>query len=466
MSYGSCSTPQPPITAPILFYLQSIHQQLCDASKKVHTSREHLQHSQQQQARSKNSRLLALQAYTPAPAAKPDHTTTTPHPPQHGFEIHAGMSDGSCSNTPQPPTATAILFYLQSIYQQLRDASKGTDTSRDHLQHNQQQQIRSRNSRLLALQIKQQNRTTLALVDRIYRQTEYGCRLYSAPSTTTTAATADITPASASPSITGGPPATPSTQSFATDTLAIRAITFNALSMSDDRGLADVGQLTHFATLMDKSQIDIATIQESRLNFTDPINLKNHHCYHVPACKGRGGLVTIIKKTNNTRIQSTFSPCTRLLMVSVLIHNVILHVINGHAPVRDSPQPQHDLFFEHYQHITSTIPHNEHLFCGIDLNARLAQLPDFDDIIGPFTTPRKGPTHIERLLLHCQRRRLYFVNTHLPPTTPQFQPIPADHPDIINILGTWRKPDKRAYQSVHQIDFVIATQITFANSTR
>eukprot|EP00971_Amphidinium_carterae_P322756 6415043-Amphidinium_carterae.1 len=54
----------------------------------------------------------------------------------------------------QPSTTAAILFYLQSICQQLRDASKGANASLEHLHYNQQQQTRSKDtSKLLALQI-------------------------------------------------------------------------------------------------------------------------------------------------------------------------------------------------------------------------------------------------------------------------------------------------------------------------
>eukprot|EP00971_Amphidinium_carterae_P215960 4286894-Amphidinium_carterae.2 len=292
-------------------------------------------------------------------------------------------------------------------------------------------------------------------IDEIYHKTNYGESLYASPH-------------QCSASYNDPPDFISNSESTTfNNTTALRAATFNALSLSDDRGLASTGQITRLAQLMQTHHLDILTVQETRLNITEPINLSSHHAIHTPATRGKGGLLTLVTKLPTTKILLVHAPHPRLLFVKILMDGTIVHIGNCHAPIRDAPSARHQEFFEHFVEATKSIQDNHYLLIGVDMNARLGALhEDFGTIIGPYTTPIKGRSHILELLCHCQHRHFHFTNTIIPPTNSTLQRIPPRHSTVHDAIVTWKKASKCPFDSTHQIDFVITNWLTFTATSK
>eukprot|EP00971_Amphidinium_carterae_P329214 6461528-Amphidinium_carterae.5 len=248
-----------------------------------------------------------------------------------------------------------------------------------------------------------------------YRATSYGERIYTPPALVTSPGQGNTLPTVAAPSSGGD------------CTTTFKFVTFNALSTSDDAalgrdGLNSTGQLAHLTSMLTRDNVDLCTIQETRLNIIE-ISLADYDTHAVPAIKGRGGLLTLVKKSPHTKITHTSSPHPRLQLTRVTHHSTILHILNAHAPVRDDLPAVHRTFQRHLITATSNIPHAHHFIGGIDFNARLGPASDTYSIAGPFTTDTLLPDHVADVLNHFQSQLIFFTNTIFPPFSNNGEPI-------------------------------------------
>eukprot|EP00971_Amphidinium_carterae_P226287 4488546-Amphidinium_carterae.1 len=103
-------------------------------------------------------------------------------------------------------------------------------------------------------------------VDRIYHLNSYGDNMYTTPVTTTTSSSGATHRLQQQRTASD---ASLPTQHFQT----LRVATYNALSLSEGKGLATTGQVAHLGHLMDKQQLDCLLLQETRLNLQEPITM-------------------------------------------------------------------------------------------------------------------------------------------------------------------------------------------------
>eukprot|EP00971_Amphidinium_carterae_P304921 6059501-Amphidinium_carterae.5 len=208
------------------------------------------------------------------------------------------------------------------------------------------------------------------------------------------------------------PPASQNTQPSTTGTPTIdtvRIITYNTLSLGDGKqtskpsrtsGLNNIGQLTQLCQRLKSMQIMVACLQETRLTLPKDFTTSTYHAIVSNSSKGKGGLLTLIAKSQHTHIVQELHPHQRLQQVTIQHFNTTLHITNCHAPVRDSPQHIHNHFqtmlIQHLQPLQAHPLH--HSIVCVDLNARMGGLHELHQSLGPFTTPLVTECHVKTLL--------------------------------------------------------------------
>eukprot|EP00971_Amphidinium_carterae_P137352 2721575-Amphidinium_carterae.1 len=103
-----------------------------------------------------------------------------------------------------------------------------------------------------------------------------------------------------------------------------------------------VGLMAYLMHRLETEQIEICCIQESRLSMAGELDTKKFHCVHTPAKCGKGGLLPVVARQPHIQLVTSCRPHPRLQMVKLRYHGVVLHVLNSHAPTRDSPWVQHE----------------------------------------------------------------------------------------------------------------------------
>eukprot|EP00971_Amphidinium_carterae_P327419 6458763-Amphidinium_carterae.2 len=216
--------------------------------------------------------------------------------------------------------------------------------------------------------------------------------------------------------------------------------------------------------MLDELRADICAVQETRLELPEDFETKELCCSHSPAVKGRGGLLIALRKQNRAKLVSFQCVHHRILTARFVVEQRPLKVISAHAPVRDAPVEDHSVFQLALATEIRDVPEGCFLVVCADLNARLGNTHLERPIAGPWTSPLKGASHIENLLVVCQERRVYFLNTLLPPLQEDFTfPELSDAEAVAKAIVTWKKPVavNASKQPAYQIDFILGNQLTY-----
>eukprot|EP00971_Amphidinium_carterae_P335987 6472090-Amphidinium_carterae.1 len=250
-----------------------------------------------------------------------------------------------------------------------------------------------------------------------------------------------------------------------------RIVTFNALSLGDDmddkyngQGLRGSGHIAFLSRMLEELQADVCAIQESRLALPDDFEQKDLTCLHVPAVKGKGGILLLIRKHPGIKVLGFKRVSPRILVAHLIIDGRRFKIVACHAPTRDSPEAQHKAFQGLLTPLLIDVPPQEFLVVCADLNARMGQLGKEYKIVGPWTSPIKGTSHVLDLLDSCQRANISFLNTIFPPVRDDLTTPDLDDEEAVNkAVSTWRKPSgiEVLEPPVYQIDYILGNSAVF-----
>eukprot|EP00971_Amphidinium_carterae_P262088 5198536-Amphidinium_carterae.1 len=227
----------------------------------------------------------------------------------------------------------------------------------------------------------------------------------------------------------------------------VRIVTFNALSLGDEfetksagQGLRGSGHFAFLSKMMHELQADVCAIQESRLRLPEDFEAKDLECVHSPAMKGSGGILILVRKHARIKILDYKRVCHRILVAHIQIDGRRFKVIACHAPVRDAPEAHHRDFQSQLAPLLAKVPPQDFLVVCADMNARLGNLSQEYSVVGPWTSPIKGSSHVLDLLDVCQRTGVHFLNTLFPPVADDASlPNIEDMMAVNKAVATWKK---------------------------
>eukprot|EP00971_Amphidinium_carterae_P027416 539769-Amphidinium_carterae.2 len=191
---------------------------------------------------------------------------------------------------------------------------------------------------------------------------------------------------------------------------------------------------------MEELQADVCAIQETRLRLPEDFEVKDLECVHSPAVKGNGGLLIMVRKHPRIKILSYKRICHRILVANLQIDGRRFKIVACHAPVRDAPESHHIDFQSQLAPQLQHIPPQDFLVVCADLNARMGQLGQEFIVVGPWTSPIKGSSHVLRLLDACQKNE-----------------------SVNNAVATWKKASAPSVVSPprFQIDYIMGNRLLF-----
>eukprot|EP00971_Amphidinium_carterae_P121692 2410032-Amphidinium_carterae.1 len=239
----------------------------------------------------------------------------------------------------------------------------------------------------------------------------------------------------------------------------LRVVSFNTRSLGNreervqevapSHGLNHPGLLVKLLSQLTERDIDIATIQESRLRMEDEkLDIRGFTVIMLAAATGRGshgGLLIAVRQSREVKVLSHRSFGQRILAASCTIGKKALLVATMHAPVRKSPPEVHQQFAEHVKEFLEYRRHHQSVIIGCDLNCKLGSLEVPLNIIGEHASPcpYQARYALETIgVLH--RHQMFFLNTLL-------SPVQTDH-------TTWKHPRSTIEEPRwYQIDYIVSS---------
>lgn len=201
--------------------------------------------------------------------------------------------------------------------------------------------------------------------------------------------------------------------------------------------LLKVGKLKQLTKTMDKFNIKILAIQETRFSDENHFNSENYRIYKgKPAITipGRNlklfGTGFVVHKSILDSVMDFTSKSERISTLTIRSGNKAYTLVNAHAPTnnynRKNPQMIEE-FWEDLEETTSKI-HMKHVKVLLgDFNAQLGRERKFRDTTGKYTAHKRTNKNGENLINFCRNFDLKIMST-------QFQ---KPH----NKLRTWKSPN-------------------------
>eukprot|EP00971_Amphidinium_carterae_P295807 5874842-Amphidinium_carterae.1 len=221
--------------------------------------------------------------------------------------------------------------------------------------------------------------------------------------------------------------------------------------------LCRTGQLTFLCEKLEKDQVSIACLQETRLSLPEGFSMRTFEIIQNPARNGCGGLIIAVSKQQDHEVLSHKCVGARVLTATIRIHGMLVFVMCAHAPIRKAALEEHAQFAQDVEDAARDRPINALFLGGADLNARVAKQESDITISGPLAS--KCPhdaVHARSLMKVLQRRQLHMLNTFLDSNglwddATRNEPVTSE--TIQKTITTWRHPQtKREFQ----IDYILA----------
>eukprot|EP00971_Amphidinium_carterae_P103644 2051923-Amphidinium_carterae.4 len=217
------------------------------------------------------------------------------------------------------------------------------------------------------------------------------------------------------------------------------------------------GQLTFLCSKLREDGIDIACLQETRLSLPEGFSMATHWIAQNPAVNGHEGLIIAIDKKDDSELVSYKAVGDRILTALVRVRGTLIFVVNGHAPIRKAPAEEHERFAHNLEDALSAKPRNALLLGGADLNARVLEKDEGNDVFGPLASlcPYRA-VHARHMMRTLQKRGAKLSNTFVNSRRGKNESDlteDQDPEDFHAAITTWVHP--RSKKEL-QIDFVLA----------
>eukprot|EP00971_Amphidinium_carterae_P199345 3956072-Amphidinium_carterae.1 len=208
----------------------------------------------------------------------------------------------------------------------------------------------------------------------------------------------------------------------ARDGVQLRAATWNALSLDREsldsvgKGVAVVAGLTWIGKQCRDMNLDLVGIQESRINtIQEHFTLQSGYTViATPARKGQGGLLLLMLETKHLVFDAMTQVSDRVLAVHARLYGAPLRIVVAHAPVRDSPDCEHERFKDHFALALQGTSYTSKVVVLADMNLRVRGLTEEYAVIGPraLSSCKLHAAHGRGVLAVCNSHGLFYSNTY------------------------------------------------------
>jgi exonuclease III len=186
-------------------------------------------------------------------------------------------------------------------------------------------------------------------------------------------------------------------------------------------GSWNVGTMTskslELEEIMQRRRIDIMCVQETkwkntanRARFLNNKTKAFKFIYHGTV-QGRNGVGIILSQEHSSNIINITKVSDRLICIKLILHEEVWNIISAYAPQIGCEQAEKDAFYNDLHSLLQTIPMEELLFLGGDLNGHVGQTnADFEDCHGGYGFGTRN-TPGEEILEFCKAQNLIILNT-------------------------------------------------------
>eukprot|EP00971_Amphidinium_carterae_P017021 335875-Amphidinium_carterae.6 len=227
--------------------------------------------------------------------------------------------------------------------------------------------------------------------------------------------------------------------------------TSQAKAQQNPINVSPVQELSFLCDKLHSDGVDVACLQETRLNLPAGFATKTFDIIQNPAIKGIGGLVIAVAKKDGHEVLQHRCIGPRVLTALVKMHGKPFFVLCAHAPIRKAPAQEHLDFALAVEAALGNKPKAAKLLGGADLNARVAQQVDGITISGPLASRCPyAAMHARPLMRVLQRHQMHLVNTFLDSNglwDERVRTEVVNGDSIQSSIVTWQHPrTKREYQ--------------------